>query len=144
KKKLTAGVESYPRCTLITFGLAGIPRARTVTRLNSLEQGYLDFATGRHDRKVKELGANPKVTLFFVDPRTRDHASLHGIGEVLSDPSLREAYWREEFWQYWPRGREDPNYVILRVQVISAEYLIASTEEVGTVKFQSEHKSCCN
>lgn len=135
KSGLRATVESCAQCTLIAFGPEGFPRARTVTRLNCLEEGYLDFPTGESTRKVREIRANPAVTLFFVNPGTRDHASIFGTGEILTDSALKSRYWRDEFCQHWPGGPADPEYVVLRVKPRKGEYLVASSGEVGSVDF---------
>lgn len=138
KTRLKAIAESSAQCTLITFGLEGYPRARTVTRLNGLEQDYLDFVTGESTRKIKEIRTDSRVTLFFVDPATRDHASIYGTAEVLTDPGLKKGYWRDELRQHFAGGPGDPDYVILRVRPREGEYLVASNGEAGSVEFSGD------
>ncbi len=135
KERLAAIAAAQPQCTLITFGLEGHPRARTITRLNDLRAGYLDFATDRRERKVREVGADARATVFFVDPRTRDHASVYGAAEILEDADLKLGYWREEFRRYWPAGPGDPNFVIVRVRAEKGEFLLAEPEKTVFVRF---------
>lgn len=135
KEKLAAIAAAQPQCTLITLGPEGHPRARTITRLNDPRAGFLDFATDRRERKVREIGADPRATVFFVDPKTRDHASVYGTAEILEDAGLKRGYWREEFRRYWPAGPDDPSFIILRVRAETGEFLLAEPEKTFFVRF---------
>lgn len=128
-------VESAPTCTLITQGRNGNFRARTMTRLNALEQGCLDFATDLASNKVGEICVDRRVTLFFVDPRTRDTASLYGTGEIIEDLQERKCSWKEFLRHHWPQGHTDPAFVVLRVTLTHGEYLLAAPEVYGKVQF---------
>ncbi len=134
-KTLAAIVAARPAFTLITFAPEGYARARTVSRLNDLSEGYLDFATGRKEKKTGEIAADPRVTLFFVDPETRDHASVYGKAKLVDDPAVKALRWREEFRRYWPGGSEDPDFIVIRVEPVRGEYLLAEPEITGEVRF---------
>ncbi len=127
-------VEAQPWCTLITLGPGGLPHPRTVTRLNRLGArpagtgAYLDFPTNLGSRKVPEIRADARVTLFFIDPETRDHATLYGQAELLAADDLRRKYHREHgFEGRWP-SPTDPDYLIIRVHLVRGEFLDAASE----------------
>ncbi len=131
---LRAIIDSGPTCTVVTQGRNGDLRARTMTRLNSLEQGHIDFPTLLTSGKVEDVRADPRVTLFFVDPRSRDTATLYGTGAVIVDPQQKERCWKESLRYRWPQGHTDPSFVVLRVTLTHGEYLIAATEVYGKVQ----------
>lgn len=113
---------------------AGLPHPRTVTRLNRLGArpvgtvAYLDFPTSLGSRKVPEIRADARVTLFFVDLETRDHATLYGQAELLAAANLRRKYHQEHgFEGRWP-SPTDHDYLIIRVHLVRGEFLGAASE----------------
>ncbi len=138
--RLVTIVEAQPWCTLITSGPDGYPHPRTVTRLNrvgTLRAGtaaHLDFPTDLGSRKVPEIRADARVSLFFVDPKTRDHATLLGRAELLTDDDLRRKYHREHGFEGRWASPTDPAYLIIRVHLVRAEFLDAPSEVTTTVE----------
>lgn len=127
-------VESSPFCTVVTLGRNGRLRARTMSRLNSLDERHLDFPTDLGSAKVEDVRSDPRVTLFFVDPRTRNTASLYGTAEVITEPQVKERCWQEALRHHFPEGHADPVFAVFRVKVTDGEYLIADTEVYGKVR----------
>lgn len=128
-------VESDRTCTVITEGRGGNLRARTMTRLNSIDKGFLDFPTSSTSAKVGDVRADPRVTVFFVNPRTRDTATIYGTGEIVTDLEEKRRCWND--WlareNRWPQGSSAPTFVVFRVHLSHGEYLIAETEVYGKV-----------
>lgn len=137
---LVAIVEAQPWCTLITSGPDGHPHPRMMTRLNRMgtlpagTAAYLDFPTDVGSRKVSEIRADARATLFFVDPKTRDHATLYGRGELLTDDELRRKYHREHGFEGRWAGPTDPGFLIIRVHFVRGEFLDAPSEVTTEVE----------
>jgi len=129
---LWAIVESIPFPLLVTIGRDGYPESRPMSLVDR-EGSSLWFATSRASRKVAQIGANPQVTVLFVDSERFNYASLHGRARLIVDAQREASLWRDEWRDDWPEGPSDPDYVLLRVDVMRGHYLRGSTGEKGTI-----------
>lgn len=78
--------------------------------------GFTAFlSTSLDSTKIRDIRANPVVSLYYCDPARFLGATLNGRAEVVDDPALKKALWSWDWRVYYPRGADDPNYVIVRV-----------------------------
>lgn len=115
---------------LTTFGADGYPHTRAVfnmrnTRLFPNQARLLAsprddmmtyFSTNTSSRKMLEIAANPRVSVYYCD-----HARFHGVMiageiEIVSDPSIKKALWNDGWERYYPEGPGDPDYTVLRLR----------------------------
>jgi general stress protein 26 len=108
------------------------PRIRAVTNLrrpgagagagsSCCREGFTSyFATSLASDKVREIRANPAVSVYYADSGKVHGVELSGEMEILSDADLKTALWRDEWRIYWPAGAADPDYVVLRLKPIRA------------------------
>jgi general stress protein 26 len=76
------------------------------------------LGTNTSSIKAKEVGVDPWVTVYFVIP-----AEIRGLalsGKAVIDPGAREELWVEDWERYYPSGRHDPDYTILRIDPLRA------------------------
>jgi len=125
--------ERIPFPLLVTIGTDGFPESRPMSLVDR-DGSALWFATSRASRKVAQIEANPTVTVLFVDSERFNYGSLHGRAEVVVDPEREAALWRDEWREDWPEGPSDPDYVLIRVDVVRGHYLRGSTGETGQVR----------
>lgn len=74
------------------------------------------LATSLASDKVKDIRQHPQVSLYYCEPKTFHGATLNGKAEVLDDPELKKALWSWDWRVYWPRGADDPDFIILRIK----------------------------
>ena len=117
---------------LITQGGEGYPESRPMA-LVEREDRTLWFATSRASRKIGQIESDTRVSVLFVDSDRFNYASLHGNASVVTDPELEKTLWQEAWRDDWPEGPSDPDYVLLRVDVVRGHYLRGATGETGTV-----------
>jgi general stress protein 26 len=114
--------------SLATTGAEPYPQVRAILNLRNARQ-YPGLAAFHADRglsifistnsssiKVREVGAEPWVSAFFMLPS--EYRGICLSGRAVVDPEAREAIWVEGWELYYPKGREDPDYTILRVDPI--------------------------
>jgi general stress protein 26 len=78
------------------------------------------FLTGRDTRHVRDVEAEPRVSLTFT---ARDAwIAIAGRAAVVDDRAKVEELWNTFAEAWMPEGPEDPNAVLLRVDVEEAEY----------------------
>jgi pyridoxamine 5'-phosphate oxidase len=75
----TAGLAQPASFAFVTVGADGSPSARTVN-LKRIEPGALVFTSAMWNRKARELGANPRVSLLFHWPSLG--RQVHVAGEA--------------------------------------------------------------
>jgi general stress protein 26 len=74
------------------------------------------FSTSLASGKIREIQANPEVSVYYCDPKKTHGLELSGACEILSGSELRKTLWQEEWRIYWPGGAADPDYGILRLR----------------------------
>ncbi|MCS7216450.1 MAG: pyridoxamine 5'-phosphate oxidase family protein [Candidatus Bipolaricaulota bacterium] len=134
EEKLWEIVEESEIALLITQA-EGYPRVRPMTLLAYEEEGGVWFATSKSSRKVEEIGKNPQVTVCFLDLEGGAYAQLFGTAQIVEDKEAKEEFWDEEWEEYW-EGPEDPDYVLLYVEVRKAEYYLLEADELWVVEFE--------
>ena len=84
--------------------------------------GNLWFFTKKDSRKVRDLSANPETLLCFADPKSQNYVSVTGKTDVVADRAKVKELWVEIYRAWFPNGPDDPNIVLLRVDIEHAEY----------------------
>lgn len=73
------------------------------------------FATSLASSKIRDIRANPAVSLYYCDTSNVCGVMLAGRAEILTDPALKRALWHDSWAIYWPAHAADPDYCVLRV-----------------------------
>ena len=84
--------------------------------------GWLWFVTDRHSRKACELGQNPNATVAFQSKKGDRYVSVQGTAVVVRDDVKLKELWNPTLGSWFPRGRRDPEIVLVAVRVTRAEY----------------------
>jgi general stress protein 26 len=94
------------------------------------DDGVLYFLTSIDSKKVHELAGDPCVNLAYVDDGR--YVSVDGRAEAMRDPSKIDQLWNESVDSlYFPKGRADPDLVVLRVVAQTAEAWTSSGSHIG-------------
>jgi general stress protein 26 len=108
------------------------PRIRAVVNLRRSDQfpgpsGFCAkagftcyFSTSGASGKIRDVLANPWVSAYYSDPGKTRGIELRGRAELVDDAEIKRVLWQEEWRIYWAAGRDDPDYVILRVVPVYA------------------------
>jgi general stress protein 26 len=101
----------------------GAPRSMPMyTQPKAKFDGTLWFMTSRSSRKVHEIEDDQHVGLCYVDQKGHRYVSVTGRASVLRDQAKIDELWTPLHLAFWPAGREDPDIVLLKVEVDRAEY----------------------
>ncbi len=103
-------------------GGTGAMHARPMAFRTNDFDGHLWFFTKKDSRKVREISANPETLLCFADPKNQNYVSVTGKTDVIADRAKVKELWTEIYRTWFPNGPEDPNIVLLRVEIEHAEY----------------------
>lgn len=117
---LIALLKDFDTGMLATRTGGGHLRARPMTLAEVDDDGTVYLVAGLSDPKLAEIEADPQVGLF-LQSRTR-WASLSGRAAVVRDRARIERLW-SELWRVWnPRGKDDPDLCLLRIDPTEGEY----------------------
>jgi general stress protein 26 len=122
-------METAEAAYLTTVDEAGYPRTRAMLNLRNRRQwgalaptfdGHREdflvyFSTNTSSTKVRQIRANPHVSVYFCHPAQFHGLMLGGDIEIVTDPTLKHRLWQDGWEVYYPRGRDDPDYTILRL-----------------------------
>src|SRR5271157_368414 len=84
--------------------------------------GALWFFSGNKSEKVEAIKSDPRVNLAFTDSSGQRYVSVTGNAEPLRDHVKAKELWSPLYEKWFPKGLEDPNLILLKIQVRDAEY----------------------
>lgn len=94
--------------------------------------GQLWFLSAMDSKKVHELTAEPRVNVSFVHDGDAKYISIDGRADVVRDRAKIDELWSETFDKlFFPKGKDDPNLIALRVTAETAETWTSSTTSIG-------------
>ena len=97
-------------------------RARPMASAQKEFDGNLWFFTRASAHKVDEVGEDPRVGVTYAEPSKQHYVSLSGRARLVRDKGTIEAHWSEPMRTWFPKGTDDPDIAILKVEVEMAEY----------------------
>ncbi len=95
-------MTSQTYCALITLDASGRPSVRTMNPFPPEDGLTVWFATNDRSRKVAEMRADPRVTLYYADhAKASGYVSLSGRAVLVDDKAeilkRKRAYWDTSF-----------------------------------------------
>lgn len=97
-------------------------RGRPMVAAQKEFDGSLYFFTRASAHKVSEVGSEERVCVTYADSGKQDYVSLSGDAALVRDPAVLKAHWSEAMRTWFPKGPEDQETAILKVDVTQAEY----------------------
>ncbi|HWL29434.1 MAG TPA: pyridoxamine 5'-phosphate oxidase family protein [Burkholderiaceae bacterium] len=112
---------------LTTRGRGGVLHARPMTTQSSPaddEQGtgQLWFFMSRSSEAAEELTADPHVNVAYADTGQDAYVSVSGRARVVDDIAMKRQLWSKMNEAWFPRGVDDPDLALVRVDMTEAEY----------------------
>jgi general stress protein 26 len=119
RAKLIELMKDLPIGMMTTYGPTG-PRSVPMARQQVEPSAELWFISARDTHHVDDLQRDPQVSLTFS---SRDAwVAMTGRGYVVDDTAKLQELWNTFAEAWLPGGPEDPNAVLIRVDVDQAEY----------------------
>jgi general stress protein 26 len=126
-KKLIHGIRIAMLTTVDTDGsIRGRPMATQDTDFD----GTLWFFTRASSHKVEEATRNFQVGAQYSDPDGQRYVSLSGKAELVQDKATLKAKWSPLVKAWFPKGLEDPELALLKIDVVRGEYWDAPSSKI--------------
>ena len=107
---------------MLTSEDGGRLRSRPMVASQRAFDGTLWFFTRAGSHKVAEVQADDRVAVSYADPSSQTFVSLSGRARLVRDKEQIRAHWGESVRVWFPKGQDDPDIALLRVDVEAAEY----------------------
>lgn len=114
-------MEKARHCALVTVGLDGHPQARVVDPFSPEPDLTVWIATNPITRKVEQIKADPRVTLFYFDPSGPGYVTLLARAELVSDPAEKARHWKEDWAAFYADKNRGEDYILIRCKPIRLE-----------------------
>ena len=115
-------IEGIRFAMLTTIGSDGSLTARPMTTVQKDFDGTLWFFTSASSPGAQDVAARATVGLQYVEPKDDVYVSLSGDARLERDRARMEALWSPMVKAWFPKGIDDPDLTLLRVDVHTAEY----------------------
>lgn len=82
-----------------------------------VEEGplVLWFSTNTSSSKVRQVAKNQHVGLYYCIPEEFKGLWIQGDMEIVKDPVEKERLWVEGWEKYYPKGKTDDDYCLLKL-----------------------------
>lgn len=120
KQKLVEILKKLDTVMLVTEGTAGSMHGRPMAIADVEPNGDLWFVTSRSSEKTRELSANSRALATAQGDSL--YASVSGRVDLVDNrPKIHELW--KEIWKVWfPKGKDDPEIVLLHLHPDTGEY----------------------
>jgi len=121
--KLKELIDEIKIGMLTTQDEDGTLRSRPLQTRVVDDDGSLWFFTSRSSPKVAEASADGwRVNVSYARPDKMDFVSVSGRATLVDDRDKMKALWTKWVEVFFPRGLDDPDLALLRVDIEKAEY----------------------
>ncbi len=116
-------IDKQGICYIGTVDETGFPNIKAMLRPRKrigIKELYL--TTNTSSLKVKNLKQHANACLYFCDKRFFRGVMLKGTAEILEDQETKERIWQDGDERYYPKGKHDPDYCVIKFTSVSARY----------------------
>ncbi len=125
RAKIMAAAEEVMQkaryCALVTLGQDGHPQARVVDPLTPEQDLTVWIATNPLTRKVGQIRADPRVTLFYFDPAGPAYVTLLAKAELVTNPAEKARHWKEDWAAFYSDKYRGEDFVLIRCKPLRLE-----------------------
>jgi general stress protein 26 len=84
--------------------------------------GAIWFFTSANTQKVNDIQGNSQVNISFTSHEKQRYVSVSGTAELVQDRQKMAEQWQPELQTWLPQGLEEPNLVLLKVNIHKVDY----------------------
>ena len=117
-------------CMLTTTDAAGTLFSRPMTSQQVDDDVVVWFIASRDSRKAEQIGANPQASVTMTGDGS--WVSMSGRASVVDDLDKLRELWSSMAEAWLPGGPEDPDAVLVRLDVEGAEYWSSPDSRIAT------------
>ena len=97
------------------------PMATMAFENNTIFEGTLWFFTKKDSFKVHDIESDKDVVLAYSHPTSQRYVVVYGLASIEKDKLKMLTLWNPMLKTWFPQGIDDPEIVLIKVEVESAE-----------------------
>lgn len=132
-RKLGEMIEGIDFAMMTTVETDGTLRSRPMSTQQIEFDGDLWFFTRASAPKVDEVRRDERVNVSYAKPEDQRYVSISGTAEIVRDREKIKELWSPALKAWFPKGLEDPDIALLKVNVEQAEYWDSSSSAMAHV-----------
>lgn len=121
-KKVNELIKDIKFAMLTTVDEDGYLRSRPMATQQDEFDGTLWFFTNYSSAKTSEVEKDHHVNVSYANPDDQRYVSASGMGRVVRDKEKVKKLWNPTLKAYFPKGIDDPDIALLKIDVEKAEY----------------------
>jgi general stress protein 26 len=121
-EKLRELMKDIDFAMLTTVDDDGTLRSRPMSTQEAEFDGDLWFFTSADTGKVYDIARENQVNVAYARPDKHTYVSVSGTARLVKDRAKMEELWSPAYKAYFPKGLDDPELSLLKVEVEKAEY----------------------
>jgi general stress protein 26 len=121
-QKLGKLIKGIKVAMLTTQDDDGTLRSRPMATQQAEFDGMLWFFTQASSHKVDEIDREHNVNLSYADAADNRFVSVSGRARLVREKGKIDELWSPILKAWFPKGKDDPDVALLRVDVEKAEY----------------------
>jgi general stress protein 26 len=130
QKKIAELVKDISIAMMTTVAKDGTMSSRPMAVQHKPFDGALWFLTRSHSDKIGEVEHDQHVTLTFAEPKDSKYITLKGRASISEDRAKIKELWNPLYKAWFPKGEDDPEIAVLRVDVSEGDYWEASSSRL--------------
>lgn len=130
-RKFNELVRDIKFAMLTTEHEDGTLRSRPMVTQEADLDGTLWFFTGLSTHKVVEIRQHQQVNVSYAAPDDQRYVSVSGVSQTVRDQDKMRELWNPLYRAYFPKGLDDPDLTLLRVDVSEVEYWDSSSSRMA-------------
>jgi general stress protein 26 len=92
--------------------------------------GVLWFLSSSETDKVESVKTMQRVNVCFADHAGQRYVSVSGFCELVRDRAKAKQLWHDSYQAWLPGGVDDPNLILMKIDVQQAEYWSAAEKRM--------------
>lgn len=119
------------RVAMLTTTSNGRLYSRPMVASQKRFDGTLWFFTRKSSAKVEEIAGHHEVNVAYASAADMSFVSLAGRAILVDDIQAIDEHWNALVAAWFPRGKDDADVALLRVDVDTAEYWDAPSSKMA-------------
>ncbi|MCB1467246.1 MAG: pyridoxamine 5'-phosphate oxidase family protein [Rhizobiaceae bacterium] len=120
REKLYELIDDVKIAMLTTLEPGGGLHTRPMANQKADPDGAIWFFTEKNGSVASNVNANPILSLGYAASGT--YVAVSGRGTMIDDREMISALWSEAAAAWFPKGKTDPNLVLLKVEPEIGEF----------------------
>ena len=126
-------VRQVPVAMLTTTSSRGWLRSRPMVAQQTPFDGALYFLTSRGAAKAADVRDRRQVNVSYASPERECYVSISGVATLAEDKARLNSLWTAAYETWFPKGVDDPDLVLIKVEAQEAEYRDAAAKKMVLV-----------